>query len=107
MMLPKAMQWGDVDGDGQTTDAEWRQMADRVDKASDVIFKKWTDRFDSNGDGRLNVTEREELIEGVNQDIDARYKRHDKDGDGKLSNAELATMAEELAGEWGVKPQSK
>ena len=66
-----------------------------------------SDCYDSNGDGRLNVTEREELIEGVNKDIAARYERHDKDGDGKLSNEEIASMAEELAAEWGVKPQGK
>jgi len=107
MLLPKAMQWGDADGDGQTTDAEWRMMADRVDKISEQQFDKWNRRFDADGNGRLNIKEREALIEGMNEDMAARYKRHDKDGDGKLSNAELAAMGEELAAEWGVKPPDK
>jgi Ca2+-binding EF-hand superfamily protein len=104
-MLPKAMKWADLDGSGDVSAEERQQIAKNVEKAIDGKVKQWTEDFDANGDGRLSVNERGALVEGMNSDIDKRYSRADKNGDGKLDNTEMASMLEELAGEFGVKPK--
>ena len=103
-MLPKAMTWFDQNGDGRVDQDEREDAMFTVEKAARRNIKMWTDKFDGNGDGRLDPAERKKLVGGIDKDIAQRYARHDKDGDGQLSNTEIASWLEEAAEEWGVKP---
>lgn len=104
ILLPKAMKWADVNEDGDVSRDEREAVAERVVAAAKVQITTWTKRFDKDGNGRLDVAERDSLIAGIDEDARGRYKRHDANSDGQLSPAEMATLIEELAGEWGVKP---
>lgn len=104
-MLPKAQAWADSNGDGSASPEEWQGLAQRVSKTAEQQVATWTQRFDSDSDGRLGATERDALVQGIREDAAQRYKRHDADGDGQLDVQEWATFADELATEWGAKPQ--
>ncbi len=105
-LMPQAMSWADTDGDGSVSRNEREAIMTRVAGAVEREVKKWTNKFDSNGDGRLNEKERDAFIKGVDADLTARIKRHDKNGNGQLDVAEIQTMAVELAEQFGVKPRA-
>lgn len=103
-MLPKAQAWADTDGDGTASQQEWQGLAQRVAKTAETQVETWTKKFDADSNGKLSATERDALVEGIREDADQRYKRHDADGDGQLGVGEWQTFLEEIAGEWGAKP---
>lgn len=67
-------------------DAAKRERRNRV---SDEVLKK----YDKNGDGKLDESERQAMREDLKKD---RLKKYDKNGDGKLDEQERAAMREDL-----------
>ena len=106
-MLPEAMKWVDTDGDGRPSRPELEAVATRAAQAGKKELDKWVKKYDTNGDGRLDATERGGFIQGIDEDIAARIKRNNKDGTGKLSDADIRAMLEELAEEYDVKPKKQ
>jgi len=106
-MLPEAMKWVDTDGDGRPSREELQAVAVRAAQKGKQELDKWVKKYDGNGDGRLDGTERGKFIGGVDEDIAARFKRNDKDSDGKLSDGEIRSILEELAEEYDVKPKKQ
>lgn len=104
-MLPEAIKWADTDGDGVPSRQELEAVAVRAAEAGKKELQSWVNRYDGNGDGRLDEKERAAMVNGVDDDVAARFKRNDKDGDGKLSNGEIRTLVIELAEQFGVKPK--
>jgi len=106
-MLPEAMKWADANGDGRPDRQELEAVALRAAEAGKKELERWVKKYDTNGDGRLDATEREGFVQGIDEDVAARFKRNDKDGNGKLTDNEIRSMIEELAEEYDVKPKAK
>ena len=56
-------------------------------------IKQWIEKFDKNGDGKLDEAERKEAIAARKADF---LKRFDKDGDGKIGPEEKKAAAEAM-----------
>lgn len=106
-MLPEAMKWVDTDGDGRPSPQEMEAVGRRAAAAGQKELEKWVKKYDSNGDGRLDATERSKFVGGIDEDVAARFKRNDKDADGKLSDNEIRSILIELAEEYDVKPKKQ
>lgn len=106
-MLPEAIKWVDTDGNGRPDREELEAVAFRAAEAGKKELDRWVKKYDTNGDGRLDATERSSFVKGIDEDIAARFKRHNKDGSGKLSDGDIRAMLEELAEEYEVKPKQR
>ena len=56
-------------------------------------IKQWIEKFDKNGDGKLDEAERKEAVAARKADF---LKRFDKDGDGKIGPEEKKAAAEAM-----------
>ncbi len=106
-MLPEAIKWVDTDGNGRPDREELEAAAFRAAEAGKKELDRWVKKYDANGDGRLDATERSAFIKGIDEDIAARFKRHNKDGSGKLSDNDIRNILEELAEEYDIKPKRR
>jgi hypothetical protein len=86
----------DADGDGLLDDAEIAalrgRISERIRQRTEMMFQRQRealDRFDTNGDGRLDRAEREAAMQAE------MVRRHDRDGDGRLDAAEEEAMQAE------------
>ena len=67
--------------------------------------KQWIEKFDKNGDGKLDEAERKAAMAARKADF---LKRFDKDGDGKIGPEEKKAAAEAMKRRrGGPKPESK
>jgi len=68
-------------------------------------IKQWIEKFDKNGDGKLDEAERKEAAAARKADF---IKRFDKDGDGKIGPEEKKAAAEAMKRRrGGPKPEGK
>ena len=61
-------------------------------------IKQWIEKFDKNGDGKLDEAERKAAVEARKAEF---LKKFDKDGDGKISAEEKKAAAEEMKKRFG------
>ena len=61
-------------------------------------IKQWIEKFDKNGDGKLDEAERKAAVEARKAEF---LKKFDKDGDGKISPEEKKAAAEEMKKRFG------
>ena len=61
-------------------------------------IKKWIEKFDKNGDGKLDEAERKAAGAARKAEF---LKKFDKDGDGKISPEEKKAIAEEMKKRFG------
>ena len=70
---------------------------DTLNKTRDVRRAEILKKFDKNGDGQLDETEKAAAREETRKKREEeRLKKYDKNGDGKLDDAEKETMREDL-----------
>jgi len=68
-------------------------------------IKQWIEKFDKNGDGKLDEAERKEALAARKADF---LKRFDKDGDGKIGPEEKKAAAEAMKRRrGGPRPEGK
>ena len=67
-------------------------------------IKKLIEKFDKDGDGKLNAEERKAAGEARKAEF---LKRFDKDGDGKISPEEKKAVAEEMKKRFGDRRRDK
>jgi len=68
-------------------------------------IKQWIEKFDKNGDGKLDEAERKEAMAARKADF---LKRFDKDGDGKIGPEEKKAAAEAMKRRrGGPRPEGK
>ncbi|XP_072042300.1 uncharacterized protein [Amphiura filiformis] len=70
---------------------EKRDTSTAVDKANEISQVTKFDMLDADGDGFIDANDWEQ-DNGVNPQFDAILKNHDKNGDGKLSFGEFASI---------------
>ena len=61
-------------------------------------IKEWIEKFDKNGDGKLDEAERKDAGAARKAEF---LKKFDKDGDGKISPDERKAIAEEMKKKFG------
>jgi hypothetical protein len=67
-------------------------------------IKQWIEKFDKNGDGKLDEAERKAAGAARKAEF---LKKFDKDGDGKISAEERKAIAEAMKNRRGRKPEGR
>ena len=67
-------------------------------------IKQWIEKFDKNGDGKLDEAERKAAGAAKKAEF---LKKFDKDGDGKIGPEERKAIAEEFKGRRGHRPEGR
>jgi Ca2+-binding EF-hand superfamily protein len=98
----------DSDGDGQVSPREMEGFNERAQGAMLTWMEDFSLRFDDDQDGRLlTPRERDAMVGGLQEELDVRLTRHDKDGSGHLQPNEVLDFAEEFLTQIGLGRRSK
>lgn len=104
-MMLKAKQYLDLDGDGEITADEQKAFGNEMARKSHAWFTAFCNEYDANEDNRLDAAERDELVKGIEGEMNRRIDNHDANGDGRLSPAEAEALLENFGREIGIVPK--
>ena len=105
-VLAKVARYMDADGDGKVSLEEREAFGKKLQEKA----AQWTDKllakYDRNADDKLlDPEERKALIAGLREEMAARTKKYDADGDGRLSPSEMINLVEDFVKEMGIEPR--
>jgi len=105
--MGRLAKYADSDGDGAASPQEWMDFRNKAGTKVMTWMEGYGLRYDKNDDGRLDARERDTLMKGLSDDIDARMAKADGNKDGHLEGDELLDMAEGFLQEVGLGPKER
>lgn len=99
--------YADTDGDGTASPDEWIEFRKRASVKGMEWMESYGLKYDANDDGRLDADERDTLMKGLRDDVDARMAKADANKDGHIEPAETLDMIEGFLDEIGLRPKRK
>ena len=105
--LARFSKYADSDGDGTASPEEWMALRKRGSEALMGWMDAYGLKYDANDDGRLDAGERDKLIKGIQDDVNARMTKYDANKDGHIEPDEVLNLAEGFMDELGLGPKRK
>jgi len=103
----KANKWVDLNGDGDISSRERKKFNKKMAQASHSWFTAFANQYDADKNDKLDKGERDNLVKGMQEEVDRRYKEGDTDGDGRIGGSEAEAMLESFGREIGLLPPEK
>ena len=102
-MMVRMMRAMDADGDGKVGLDEQSGFMEHMQERTSEWLEKFMNKFDADGDGRiLKPNERKALLEGMDDEFEARVKKHDKNADGRLDVTEAEDLITDFISDLGI-----
>lgn len=92
----------DTDSDGQVTANERQAFNERFETGMRTWWEGFSKTYDIDASGRLDATERKQLLQGVRGELTRRMDKHDENKDGRLSAFEAEKMLMEFGKDIGL-----
>lgn len=92
----------DTSGDGQVTADERVAFERKFNRGVQQWWEGFSRTYDIDASGRLDSTERKQLLVGVRQELTRRMDKHDDNKDGRVSAFEAEKMLMEFSREIGL-----
>ena len=105
--MGRMAKYADFDGDGTASPQEWMDFRNKASAKVMTWMEGYGLRYDKNDDGRLDARERDTLMKGLSDDVDARIAKADGNKDGHLEGDELLDLAEGFLQEVGLGPKGR